>query len=141
MRLTILTNSIPLLSEAMKYNSGNWSVYSTGGQLKGQTMSFNGYVVTQMLGQFSPTKAFMSCHGINDQLIVQDHYMEDVEIKRLVLRRSKRAYLLLDHSKVNSTGVLDIAHISAFAHVIADGALSAGVKRDIQNEKVYIDTV
>ena len=141
MRLTILTNSIPLLSEAMKYNSGNWSVYSTGGQLKGQTMSFNGYVVTQMLGQFSPTKAFMSCHGINDQLIVQDHYMEEVEIKRLVLRRSKRAYLLLDHSKVNSTGVLDIAHISAFAHVIADGALSAGVKRDIQNEKVYIDTV
>lgn len=141
MRLTILTNSISLLIEAMKCNGGNWSVYSTGGQIKEQSMSLNGYAATQMLGQFSPAKAFMSCHGVNDQLMAQDHYMEDVEIKRLVLERSKRAFLLLDHSKINNTGVLDIAHISAFDHVIADSALSASVKRDIQNEKVYIDTV
>lgn len=141
MRLTILTNSLRILLDSMKYNVGNWNVLCTGGKLMDKTMSLNNYVAVNTLAQFNPNKAFMSCHCISPQLKVLDHYIDDIEIKRQVLKNAKRSFLLADHTKANNTGVVEIADISAFQHVITDTKMDAAIIRDIRSREIFIDPV
>ena len=119
-KLNILVNSVPLLLRFCQMQNPNWNIISLGGSLVYPTMSVNRYLTTDALKNFRPTKAFLSCHSIDENFIATDSYLDDVELKRYAAELSEETYLLVDHSKLNRSGVMKIADATLFDHIVTD---------------------
>lgn len=121
--ITLITNSIKSLLEIAKINSTTWSVIHLGGNFSITTLSTNSYIALNNLRMFKPTKAFLSCHGIDNDMMVTDSYMDDVELKKVVIESSQDVFLLADHTKFSKSGVIRMMDIGRFDHVITDDNL------------------
>lgn len=123
MRLSFLTNSVQVLVEVAKIKPSNWTVIAMGGELNTGILSTNGVLTVRNLSQFKPTKAFLSCHGVDESLEITDGNLHDAETKAYVLDLAKETFLVLDKTKLGASGVVKVADISRIDHVIteADG--------------------
>ena len=120
LHITLITNSIKLLLEIAQIPSHNWTVLCVGGAFKKTTLATNSFLAMNNLKMFRPTKAFLSCHGINTDLEMTDNFLDDVEIKEYILRVSKELFLLADSSKFGLGGVISVAEVTRFHHLITD---------------------
>ncbi len=118
--ITLITYSIKLLLELARLKTTNWNIISLGGTFDFRTLSANGYLTTSNLSIFKPTKAFMSCHGIDKDFNVTDGYLYEVEIKRALLKNSQETFLLADHSKLPRSGVMRVEDSLAYDHIITN---------------------
>lgn len=76
-------------------------VYIVGGQLKPSTEAIVGVGAVNSLRQYNFTKAFMGVTGIAVQQGFTAADPEEAQIKTEAMRRSRRTYMLADHSKFN----------------------------------------
>lgn len=118
--ITLITYSTKLLLEIAKLRAFNWNVISLGGVFNLNTLSTGNFLTMNNLSIFKPTKAFMSCHGINQNFEVTDSYINDIEIKRFLIQNSQETFLLADHSKLPRKGVMLIDDATAFSHIVVD---------------------
>jgi DeoR/GlpR family transcriptional regulator of sugar metabolism len=118
--LTVITNSISLLSQFFMLHNPNWNIIALGGTLDYKTYSTNRYFAINNLYNFKPNKSFISCHGIDDDFSVTDTNMDDVEIKRYIVDACKETFLLADYSKIQRKGVVKIADASMFHSIITN---------------------
>lgn len=118
--LTLITYSVQLILELAKITIPNWKIILLGGDLDFGTFSTGSYIATNTLSMFKPAKAFLSCHGIDSTLCMTDSYMNDVELKRLVIANAREAFLLVDSSKLNRNGVINIGGASSVDHIITN---------------------
>lgn len=61
-KLTVITNSIENLLELSDISE--WDIISTGGMLKGDSMSFLGVKAAESIEQYNADKVFFSCKGL-----------------------------------------------------------------------------
>ena len=118
--ITLITNSIKLLIDLAKIGSANWNVISLGGNFNLSHLSTSNYLAMRSLELFKPNKAFVSCNGIDDELIVNDNSLNDVEIKRAVLKSCKESFLLVDSTKLGERKIMTIAKATEFDHIITN---------------------
>lgn len=124
--ITLITYSVRLLYKIANLYPVKWNVIALGGVYDIKSLSTNDYLALENLRNFKPTKAFLSCHGIDEDLDVTDSYLTDVEIKRAVLKNAQETYLLADHTKLGRSSVMIIANISEFSHVVLDSGADTG---------------
>lgn len=105
-RLTVLTNSIPVCIELAK--NMNIRVICTGGSLSPNSMSFVGPLTLQVLESYHVNKLFFSCKGIDEVWGISDSSELQALVKRKMIQMADKKYLLLDHSKLQK---------KAFAHI------------------------
>jgi len=96
-KLTIITNSAEILMECA--NTDNISVISTGGTLRGSSLSLVGSSTTYTLNQLTADKAIISCKGLDFERGVMESNLEEAEIKRTMADNARELILAVDSSK------------------------------------------
>lgn len=107
--LTVITNSLEVLIEFSK--SKGVKVISTGGILKGSSLSLIGRNAEKTLENFYVDKAIISCKGLDMRKGVTDSEEADAEIKKSMVSCSKKLILAADSTKfgeVSFAKVLDL---------------------------------
>lgn len=95
--LTVITNSLEVLIEFSK--SKGVRVISTGGVLKGSSLSLIGKNAERTLENFYVDKAIVSCEGLDMKKGVTDSEETDADIKKSMISCSKKLILAADSTK------------------------------------------
>ena len=119
-QMTILTNSIPFINECAKIPNPDLTVICLGGILKGSNLSLYGNLTMKNAMEYIPSKAFVSCTGIISASQITDFGIQEIDVKRAVLKNSKEVFLLADHSKFRSAGQVYLGTFSDIDYLITD---------------------
>lgn len=114
--ISIVTNGFKTIEEALHYNI---PITSIGGELKKETMAFVGAITSRVLDMYSFDKCFLGANGIDKEFGYSNADPNESLIKEQVIKRSKKAYILADHSKFNASSVFKFADLED-ATVITD---------------------
>lgn len=98
---------------------GARDVYVPGGQIRGDEMSICGPAAVSQFERLWFDIAFLGVSGITDAGIF-DYSLEDSELKRVYLRRSRRKVVLCDASKFDRMSLVQIAALAEFDTLLTD---------------------
>ena len=98
-KITLVTNSIQSILEAMSMTECEWSCICLGGMVNPRSYSTVGFIASNCLGFFRPNILFMSCAGLDERGRLTEGSISGVEIKRELIRCSQKKVLLLDATK------------------------------------------
>ena len=116
--ITIITNSVGLLLEMSDVPS--FHVISTGGNLRGDTLSFTGNQVDKVFSSYVVDTAIFSCKGIETEAGATDSNEVNAYIKRSILGAAKRKILAVDHTKFGKTALVRICNLGELTHIVTD---------------------
>ncbi|UUX33363.1 DeoR/GlpR family DNA-binding transcription regulator [Fundicoccus culcitae] len=126
-KVTIVTNGLKTTEEAVKYNL---PITTLGGELKVETMSFIGSITSRVLNMYTFDKCFLGANGIDKEFGFSNADPSEAFIKEQAIQRSKKAYILADHSKFNVASVFKFAEIDD-ATIITDSVSENFIDLDI----------
>lgn len=116
--LTIITNSVYVLHSALDYPQ--FTIIGLPGNLKHKTASLIGEQCIEMLGRYNISKAFMACTAFSLETGASNTTMEEFDIKKKVLERSREKYLLVDAGKFGKTSLLTFGRPEDFNCILTD---------------------
>ena len=115
--ILIITNGAKTALEAA---SMGIRTISTGGELTLESFSYIGSDAEDILQKYNADLAFFSCRGVSETGLATDNSIMENKIRRLMIRNSKRAFLLCDKSKFNRTYLNTLCHIDELDGVISN---------------------
>lgn len=116
--ITVITNSVEILLELS--DRKDWNILSTGGSLKEGGLSLVGYQAERMISTFHVDLAVFSGKGIDIGNGVTDSNESDAQIKKLILKASKKRILAVDSSKFDKTSFTKICEIADVDMIVTD---------------------
>lgn len=119
-QVTFITNSIPFLIQAAQLNNQNQSYICLGGMLKARNLSIHGNMTLYNGKEYYPNKAFLSCTGISPDRMLTDSSIQEVDIKKMMIERSKEVFVLADHTKFENNGQIYLSSFHDINHIITD---------------------
>lgn len=135
LKVTIITNSIKLLTESIAAASPNHMVVCLGGILNAANHSLYGNTALKNAAEFYPNKSFMSCTGVQPGRLTDSSFLE-VDIKRLMIERSSEVYILADYSKFEKSGQVFLSDFSQITAVITDSKTNREQASFLENSGV-----
>ena len=99
-------------------------VYCTGGRMRTNSFSYIGREAEEMVERFNADAVFFSCHGLSRDGRMSDLSVEEASLRRVMLRKSRKKYLLCDSSKFDKVYFYDMGSIEELDDVISDKPLS-----------------
>ncbi len=124
--LTVFTASLPI---AQVLTQSEVSVILVGGTLRKKELSLAGPIAVQSVSQFHFDKFFLGTAGVSVQDGFTDFGMEDVEVKKSFLQRSKQVIALADHTKLGQVSFATTCSLDQVQKLITDdGAESEQVE-------------
>lgn len=92
----------------------------TGGELMTESFCYVGVDAESVLRNYNADIAFFSCRGISDDGIASDNSILENSIRRIMIKNSKRRYLLCDSSKLGKTYLNTLCNAKDIDGVITD---------------------
>ena len=118
MRITVLTNSLKVVNFLADFQ--NIHLITIGGLFAPNNMSFIGRGALQSLDNYFVDKTFMSCRSLSKEYGITDSNESMSEIRRKLLVRSNKVYVVADYSKFDKTSFLNICNFSDIDGLITD---------------------
>jgi DeoR/GlpR family transcriptional regulator of sugar metabolism len=115
--LTVFTASLPI---AEVLAQSNVSIILVGGVLRKRELSLAGTMAIQIISQFNFDKLFLGTAGITVKSGFTDFGMDDVEVKKAFLSRSKQVIALADHTKLGQVSLATTGPLTAVQMLIVD---------------------
>jgi DeoR/GlpR family transcriptional regulator of sugar metabolism len=128
-RVTLLTNSVPVMELFMKDEAPKTDVVGIGGLMRKLTLSFVGPHAVEMISAHSADRAFVSVKGITREGYLTDPDLLEAEVKRAMIERSEEPVLIVDGSKFERRGLSVITHASKLSRVLAADAPEERLKQ------------
>lgn len=119
-KVKIVTNGYKNIEESLSYDL---DITLIGGELKKETYAFIGAVTSRVLDMYYFDKCFLGANGIDMEFGLSNADPNESLIKEQVIKRSKKAYVLADHTKFSSTSVFKFSEINQ-VDIITDSILS-----------------
>jgi DeoR family fructose operon transcriptional repressor len=135
----IITNSMKVLLEAVQLKNPNLRFICLGGELKESNMSFSGMIPQKVAHDYYPSKAFLSCAGINEQQMLTDSSAAEVDTKKLMIDRSQKVFVLADYTKFSSIGHVFLTDLGSVDCIITDGKTDVSALEYLKN--YHIDLI
>ncbi len=128
-KVTLMTNSVPLLNEAYKCGA---PICSTGGELRAISGALTGAVALAWMERFQADWAFLGSSGL-DAGAVATTEINEAAIKRQFIANARHVVLAADASKWNRVAPVRFARWEDFECWITNGEIPAagiaGVKK------------
>jgi DeoR/GlpR family transcriptional regulator of sugar metabolism len=121
LRVTLLTNSQPIMELVASHPSSPAELIGIGGTLRRLTRSFVGPVATTAVQSHYADRFFFSVKGVTPDGVLTDADSLEAEVKRTMLRRATDPVLLIDQSKLESRGLSVIAPVSEVTKILTCG--------------------
>lgn len=138
MNITIISNSLNIHNEAVKYPYLN--VISLGGLLSYSTNSFIGISTIENLKNYNINQAFMGCTAINSSHGATNNSYHESEIKKAVIKASGEIILLADSSKVGTSASLSFANLDDIDYFVTDKKPDSDFINNAEGHKVKLLT-
>src|SRR5215211_6686773 len=120
-RVTLLTNSVPVMGLFMKNEAPKTGVVGIGGLMRKLTLSFVGPHAVETISAHSADRAFMSVKGVTREGFLTDPDVLEAEVKRAMIEHSEEPVLLVDDSKFEKRGLSVITHASKLSRALVAG--------------------
>jgi len=114
-RLTVITNSLPVVNQMVEYSDVKLIVI--GGMLRQSELSMVGHVAEHAVGEFRADRAFMGMYAIDTQCGFTNEYPPELLTDRAILSIARQVVILADNSKFGRVSSMLVSPIQA-AHVI-----------------------
>lgn len=98
------------------------SVIVVGGTLRKKELSMAGTIATQIISQFHFDKFFLGTAGVTASDGFTDFGLDDVDVKRVFIARSKQIIAVADHTKLGHISFVMTCPLSAVHRLITDSA-------------------
>ena len=121
-KLTILTNDIDVAKEISHTDNG---LIVTGGQLKKNSCTLYGFFTEQMLHDIKVDTAFLSVDAVDLHNGFMDFGVDEINIKRMVLKNAARCIMLCDVNKFATSAFVQVCPLSSPDIVVTNGSIPA----------------
>ncbi|MBQ8214240.1 MAG: DeoR/GlpR transcriptional regulator [Clostridia bacterium] len=95
----------------------------TGGKMINKSFSYVGNDAIETVMRYNADVVFVSCRGLALDGRVSDNSIEENEVRRAMLRRSRKKVLLCDGQKIGKSYLHNLCEASEFDEIISDTAL------------------
>lgn len=92
----------------------------TGGELIPESYSYIGGDALRTLMAYNADVAFFSCHTLSDDGIAADNSIAENDIRKMIIKKSKKSYLLCDSSKFSKLSLNTLCDVKDIDGVISD---------------------
>ncbi|MFU0799408.1 MAG: DeoR/GlpR family DNA-binding transcription regulator [Xylanivirga thermophila] len=134
--ITVITNSLSMLLELN--NAENIRTISTGGDLRSSSLSFVGYLSEKAIKSYYVDKAILSCKAINMNKGILESSEMEAYIKKAMVERAQKTFLLLDSTKFDIVSFVNITEFDNIHSIFTDKKLSPEWEQFCQDRNVNI---
>lgn len=102
-------------------------VFCTGGKMRTNSFSYIGKEAEDAVRKYNADICFFSCHGLSEDGRMSDPSVEECHLRQVMLRQSRKKFLLCDSSKLSKTYFYDMGSVDTLDGVISDAPLPAEI--------------
>jgi DeoR/GlpR family transcriptional regulator of sugar metabolism len=116
--LTVITNGVKAtiaLGEIL-----HTKVYCTSGRLRENSLSLVGEQAKKFISNYQAETLFFSCRGITRETGAMDSSDDEAELRKEMIKISKRVVLLFDSTKFDKTAFYKICDFDKIDYIITD---------------------
>lgn len=122
--LKIITNGAKTIALLAKLNG--CEICCTGGKLRENSLSFIGLHANNFLENYYIDKCFFSCRGVSIERGITELNQEEAELRKIVIRNSRKKFLLADNTKFDAISYYKLAPLDSISAIITDTPLNSG---------------
>lgn len=137
--LTIITNSVNAMLEALKYKRFN--VLLMGGNVRASSMSTVGSLAESNLKLFYCDKLFLGVDSFSVESGLSTPSVEEASTNQVMISRAREVIAVFDSSKINKRAFAFIANVDRIDTVITDRNIPAGVRNQLKGMKINVEIV
>ena len=108
-------------------------IFSTGGRMRTNSFSYIGREAEDTVRRYNADIMFFSCHGLSLDGMMSDPSIDEANLRRVMMEKSKKKYLLCDSSKIGKTYFYDMGNVDGLDGVICDKPLPESIANRINN--------
>jgi len=135
-RLTILTNSLPIVQELMAVP--NYTLILIGGVIRQQEQSVVGDLAETFAAQFHADLFLMSLSGVTVSEGVTDNAVGEVQVKKIMHANAKRTIALGDSSKFGQVSLLKVCACSEVERFVTDSKIDRKIVEEYERGGIEI---
>ena len=137
--LTIITNSVTALLEALKYK--RFKVIMLGGSVRESSNSTVGPLAESNLKLFYCDKLFLGVDSFSVESGLSTPSVEEASTNQVMISRAREVIAVFDSSKVNKRAFAYITSADKINTVITDNHLPSSVRNQLRSMKVNVELV
>ncbi len=137
--LTIITNSINAMMEALKYK--RFKVILLGGTVRESSLSMVGPLAESNLKLFYCDKLFLGVDSFSVDSGLSTPSVEEASTNQVMISRAREVIAVFDSSKIDKRALAFIAGADKIHSVVTDRNLPANVRRQLKAMKINVETV
>ena len=126
---TVVTCS--LLAAVELGNRTNIEVLVCGGRVRAGDLTLSNHIARQFFEAVHPDIAFLGSGGVDAHAGLTDYTLDEVDVRRAVIRNSRNSWILADSSKFDHVAQHFVAPLDAVTGLITetapDGAIAAAI--------------
>jgi len=135
-KLTLITNSVEILVECA--TAENINLISTGGVLRGSSLSLVGSSATSVINKVTADKAIISCKGLDFEKGIMESNIDEADIKKAMANNAQELILAIDSSKFGRLSFAKMLDLNRIDLVVSDYIPPAWTKFFDENNIRYI---
>lgn len=93
----------------------------TGGHMINKSFTFVGEDAKRTIKNYNADVAFFSSRGLSANGYLSDNSIEENQVRRTMIKKSKKSVFLCDNSKFEKTYLNNLCHISEIDEIICNG--------------------
>ena len=121
-KLTVITTSLPVISELIKYPQIRLSLI--GGEIDIERQAIYGSIAENNIGMYHANKAFIGADGVSLKKGLSSYDEKEGFITRQMMENSDEVFLLCDSTKIEKNSFVKFSSISRIHHLITDQQIS-----------------
>lgn len=136
-RLTILTNSFEIASVLIA--KPQFTIVFIGGVVRNSERCVVGDLAESFVSQFHADLFFMSVSGISLTEGLTDYGIGEIQLKKRMLERSDKVFVLADSSKFNVVSLTPLCGLDKIERIVTDSGIDRDVLERYKQAGVLID--
>lgn len=136
--LTVITNAEKVVLELSQCK--DITVICTGGTLRHKSLSYVGRSAENTLNNYYADKVFLSCKGFSIDKGFTDSNEQESDMRKLMMKCSKKVIFLCDHTKFDRVGYVITARLEDIHLFITDSSLPEEWMSKFDEAKIAVRT-
>jgi len=135
MKVTVVTNSIPVVNELMHTGV---ELIMIGGKIRQDEQSVVAYDYLFNFYGLNVQKAFICCSGITLERGISDYNMEEAITRKKIIELSREVYVAADSTKFGKDVTISIAPLDRISALVTDSNLDAETVRQFKKARANL---
>lgn len=133
----IMTNSLDVANICS--NSKNIDLILIGGEFHRNTNSFVGYHTTELLDMYTSDVSFVSFPTIDLGRGLGDNNLQNLMIRKTMLKNCKKSILLMDHTKFCDESAIIFSDIDNYNYIITDKIITDDWEKYMKAKNIKVE--